>query len=383
MANWFVTIEGKEQGPLTDAQLRQLARSGRLQRFDLVRREGSDRQVEATHLKGLFEPIPANASPPTPPSTAIAPSTPTFTKWYGSTVGTWPVLLQVVAWFFYGFIWIPVWYSISVNGSQASRRKFPTNRELPEQTASRRHSVGSVNDPSNEPVKKLVTKGRVVVAVICFFLFLGLLPHIADVRDAARRKSHDSSMARQSAASPTSAGEYFLQDFSETPLPVHVAIADRDKTVWKLDGGGVAKKSETYVVFDSDGTLDDIIFKCQLSGDEAKAFYPERSESKVTTWSRGELTSSGESHLFWTLENYSEGGFTIVGKLHLSDSTADTTTTITIRAAVDRNQGRGKWERVETLDIDYKNKAFKRDIEPKRTNGNARLLTYRADGYYD
>jgi len=77
MANWFVTIEGKEQGPLTDGQLRQLARSGRLQRFDLVRREGSDRQVEATHLKGLFEPIPANASPP---STAPAPSAPATSR---------------------------------------------------------------------------------------------------------------------------------------------------------------------------------------------------------------------------------------------------------------------------------------------------------------
>jgi hypothetical protein len=381
MANWFVTIEGKERGPLTDAQLRQLARSGRLQRFDLVRREGSDRNLEAVQLKGLFEPFPAKTLPPPPLSTAPVPSAPTFTQWYGSAVGTWPMLLQVMAWLFYGFIWIPIWYGISINGAQATRSKFPTKRELAEQIAEGRRMGERVSDSANEHVKKLVTKGRVVVAVICFIFFLGLIPYIADVRDAARRKSYDSSITRQSAASPTA--DNVLQHFDETPLPVHVALGHGGKKVWKLDGGGVGDKSETYVIFNSDGKLDDLIFKDQWSGVEAKAFFPERSESKVTAWSRGE--SAADSGVSWMLENYSDEGFTIVGRLRTSSASYDATTTLTIKAAVDLDQGKGKWERVETLDIDYKGRSsgLERNVEPKRTHGNVRLLTYRADGFYN
>jgi murein DD-endopeptidase MepM/ murein hydrolase activator NlpD len=57
-----VTIEGKEQWPLTDAQLRQAAIEGRLQPNDQVRREGMSAPVVAAKIRGLFttESTPSN-----------------------------------------------------------------------------------------------------------------------------------------------------------------------------------------------------------------------------------------------------------------------------------------------------------------------------------
>ena len=357
MANWFITLAGTEMGPLNDDQLRALVTSGKLSGDDLVRKEGAGNAVEAKQIRGLFPAIvqpPSPTQPPAPPTQSPgAPASPPirgmFAEWYGGTVGKWFIPLQMLAWLFSGYFWIPAWWGFSLLNSTNPR---------------------------------LVTKGRwVMAALVCGFLVC--MASVSKQRGELRRKSYESSVTRQSAAAPTPAGENFLEDFSETPLPVHDAIAHRDKTVWKLDGGGVGAKGETYAIFNTDGTLDEIIFKNLWSGVEVKAYFPQRSESKVITWTRAELASSGDSKLFWTLESYSDEGFTIVGTLHTSAPIANSTTKITIKAAVDLDQGRGKWEQVETLDIDYKNKAFKRDIEPKRTNGNARLLTYRADGFYN
>lgn len=51
---WHVIIGGEESGPLTDAQLRELARSGRLSRRDPIWREGLADWVPAERVKGLF-----------------------------------------------------------------------------------------------------------------------------------------------------------------------------------------------------------------------------------------------------------------------------------------------------------------------------------------
>jgi hypothetical protein len=63
MANWFVTIEGKEQGPLTNGQLRQLAVEGQLQPNDLVSREGLAASIVAGKIRGLFPPESAPGKP--------------------------------------------------------------------------------------------------------------------------------------------------------------------------------------------------------------------------------------------------------------------------------------------------------------------------------
>ncbi|BBO34437.1 DUF4339 domain-containing protein [Lacipirellula parvula] len=75
MANWFVSVGDREQGPFVDAQIRELARNGKLTPKMKVRREGSDRFVEAGSIRGLFTtvstPTPVASSPPAP----AAPST--------------------------------------------------------------------------------------------------------------------------------------------------------------------------------------------------------------------------------------------------------------------------------------------------------------------
>lgn len=109
MANWFVTLAGAELGPLTDAQLRQLARDGKLGRNDLVRREGTTTATTAGSIQGLF----LSPSPP-PPPVVLPEKAGTFSEWYGEHVGKWEVPFQVLAWIFYGFVWIPGWWGFAL-----------------------------------------------------------------------------------------------------------------------------------------------------------------------------------------------------------------------------------------------------------------------------
>lgn len=51
---WHVAIDGQEQGPVSGAQLRQMASSGRLSPTDLVWKEGMKDWVPASKVKGLF-----------------------------------------------------------------------------------------------------------------------------------------------------------------------------------------------------------------------------------------------------------------------------------------------------------------------------------------
>ncbi|WP_428307962.1 DUF4339 domain-containing protein [Lacipirellula sp.] len=68
MANWFVTIGTEERGPCVDAQLRQLALSGKLKTTDLIRREEMRQPIEASKVKGLFD-VPAS-----PPASHMIPA---------------------------------------------------------------------------------------------------------------------------------------------------------------------------------------------------------------------------------------------------------------------------------------------------------------------
>lgn len=73
MANWFIIRDGKEQGPLTTDQLKQLAASGQIQPDTPIRREDKKAAVPASKINGLLpvevieaELIP-DPSPPSPP----------------------------------------------------------------------------------------------------------------------------------------------------------------------------------------------------------------------------------------------------------------------------------------------------------------------------
>jgi hypothetical protein len=63
--NWHVSQDGNSKGPFTDAQVRDLASTGRLRPFDLLWREGMAEWVAAEKVRGLF---PSTSSPPPPPN---------------------------------------------------------------------------------------------------------------------------------------------------------------------------------------------------------------------------------------------------------------------------------------------------------------------------
>ncbi len=54
MAKWFVTIEGREQGPLSTAELKRAVAKGRVTAETPVRNEGMESRVPAAQVKGLF-----------------------------------------------------------------------------------------------------------------------------------------------------------------------------------------------------------------------------------------------------------------------------------------------------------------------------------------
>jgi len=53
--NWFVTLDGKEHGPLSSSQLKQLAGQGKVSPDTDVRQGSSGKWVPAAKVKGLFE----------------------------------------------------------------------------------------------------------------------------------------------------------------------------------------------------------------------------------------------------------------------------------------------------------------------------------------
>jgi GYF domain 2 len=72
---WYCNCGGRTQGPLGDAELRQLAADGKLKPADLVWKEGMRVWEPASKLRGLFAPRPA-ATP------AVSVSRPPGRCWY-------------------------------------------------------------------------------------------------------------------------------------------------------------------------------------------------------------------------------------------------------------------------------------------------------------
>lgn len=73
MSAWYYTKDGKTKiGPVTAAQLKELARSGQLGPTDMVRREDMPKWMPASRVQGIF---PANdqAAPPPTPSKPVPP----------------------------------------------------------------------------------------------------------------------------------------------------------------------------------------------------------------------------------------------------------------------------------------------------------------------
>lgn len=65
-AEWHVSIDGMQRGPLTAEQIRSLATSGQLKPTDHIWKEGMSEWASASSVKGLFPQSPP--SPPRPPA---------------------------------------------------------------------------------------------------------------------------------------------------------------------------------------------------------------------------------------------------------------------------------------------------------------------------
>ena len=63
-AEWHVSIDGSQRGPLTAEQIRSLAASGQLKPTDHIWKEGMGEWASASSIKGLFP--PASPRPPAP-----------------------------------------------------------------------------------------------------------------------------------------------------------------------------------------------------------------------------------------------------------------------------------------------------------------------------
>ncbi len=68
--NWYVVRDGKEQGPITGQQLKDMATSGQLRPSDPIRREDMAATIQANALKGLF-PDPVPQAVPVVPAVAV------------------------------------------------------------------------------------------------------------------------------------------------------------------------------------------------------------------------------------------------------------------------------------------------------------------------
>lgn len=70
-SSWYVEKRGRQLGPFTGPQLKELAATGRLEPGDLVRRADSSKTVPAGEVRGLYlvpDPGPVPCGPPLPPS---------------------------------------------------------------------------------------------------------------------------------------------------------------------------------------------------------------------------------------------------------------------------------------------------------------------------
>jgi hypothetical protein len=77
---WYLGRDGRQEGPISDEELRTLVRNGSLRRADLVWRDGMADWLPAGQIPGLPFPVQATYLPPPPqvaqPSQVVSPYAP-------------------------------------------------------------------------------------------------------------------------------------------------------------------------------------------------------------------------------------------------------------------------------------------------------------------
>ncbi len=119
---WFVVRGGKETGPYSGTQLKDMAATGKLKPTDQVRRADVETARPASAIKGLFEPVKAPRKPPpdVQPRQAASRSDPDAPS--GATTPFWkhPALIAVSLIFCFPVGLVLVWL----------RNDWPTNKKL-------------------------------------------------------------------------------------------------------------------------------------------------------------------------------------------------------------------------------------------------------------
>jgi len=101
---WYYARNDQQFGPVSAAELKQLADSGQLSPDDLLWREGMDAWATAINLRGLFTAeTPANTPPPAPPLVPPEPAAAAPPRTKGASppgVSLRPILrtTQIVLW---------------------------------------------------------------------------------------------------------------------------------------------------------------------------------------------------------------------------------------------------------------------------------------------
>lgn len=127
---WYYTKDGKTKlGPVSEAELKQLARTGQLQPSEMVRREDVAKWAPASNVQRLFHdakplntadcPKCETAVPVKPPHRSTQQLWQEFVPWYKERFkwamdlgGVKSILAQAALWYVpgEGFIWIPIWF---------------------------------------------------------------------------------------------------------------------------------------------------------------------------------------------------------------------------------------------------------------------------------
>lgn len=73
---WWYAANGKESGPYTARELKSMALAGKIAPADLIWREGLEKWLKASAVKGLFEPAAPRSDAAVPPPPASEPADP-------------------------------------------------------------------------------------------------------------------------------------------------------------------------------------------------------------------------------------------------------------------------------------------------------------------
>lgn len=110
---WLLSRDGKNYGPMTSGQLKQLCQTGKIRPVDLICRAGSDRWTPAGEVRGLFPTAPAKPAPEAVETTPVRPveeatdAASSNADSYWKTLGSFFCLANLVACGAYGVVKSP------------------------------------------------------------------------------------------------------------------------------------------------------------------------------------------------------------------------------------------------------------------------------------